>query len=207
VPDRLDEVLRQAQDLGFFGPGPVPDQRSHAEALCALAVDGIGPAPRFLDLGSGGGLPGLVLAVELTGAAGTLLDAQERRGRFLERAVRELGLSQRIEVVAARAEDAARAPGRREAYDLLVARGFAAPAVTAECAVGLLRRGGRLAVSEPPGGGSDRWDAVGLAELGLTAPRVASAGGATVAIMERTDTPLADRWPRRAGVPQKRPLW
>jgi 16S rRNA (guanine527-N7)-methyltransferase len=212
MPDALDEVLRLAQDLGFFGPGPIAAQRHHAELLTRIALQDMARSdrPAFLDLGSGGGLPGLVLAWEdhlpTEGWHGVLLDAQQRRTAFLVEAVDRLGISDRVEVVTARAEDAARDPAHRERYDLVVTRGFGPPAVSAECAVGFLRPGGRLVVSEPPEPDPDRWDEGGLAELGLSAPRRAAADAAHAAVMERTG-PLSSRWPRKRGIPQKRPLW
>ena len=54
-------------------------------------------------------------------------------------------------------------PSLRAAFDLVVARSFGAPAVTAECAVGFLATGGHLAVSEPPEPEADRWPPEGLA--------------------------------------------
>jgi len=202
----LLEVLRRAQDLGMFGPAAIEDQLAHAEAFVALATDGrAGQAGEFLDLGSGGGLPGLVLA-HLPDSRGTLLDAQQRRAEFLVEAVAELGLADRISVVAARAEDAARDPAHRGRYRLVTARSFAAPAVTAECSVGFLAAGGRLVVSEPPGGAPDRWSAPALAELGFSPPRFVSEAGASAAVLEHPSA-TPDRWPRRLGIPSKRPLW
>lgn len=202
----LLEILRRAQDLGMFGPGAVEAQLAHAEAFVelALADAGVPPWP-FLDLGSGGGLPGLVLA-QRPGARGALLDAQHRRAEFLTDAVAELGLDERITVVADRAEDAARDPEHRGRYGLVTARSFGAPAVTAECAVGFLRAGGRLAVSEPPGGDQARWSAPALATLGLSPPHFAHHAGASVALLDHPGEPPA-RWPRRPGIPSKRPLW
>ena len=223
----LDEVLRQAQDLGFFGPGDMRRHRQHSEAFVALVLRALGPEhpERFLDLGSGGGLPGLVLAEALPDTPGTLLDSQHRRTGFLERAVADLGWGDRIGVVNARAEDAARDPAHRARYSLVVARSFGAPAVTAECAVGFLEPGGRLIVSEPPttepptseptragapgtGDRPGRWDPVGLTQLGFdpSEPTVTSRPDATIATLRLPDGPPA-RWPRRSGIPSKRPLW
>ena len=219
----LDEVLRQAQDLGFFGPGEMRRHREHAAAFVTLVRQELGAESPgwFLDLGSGGGLPGLALAEALPDIRGTLLDSQHRRSAFLERAVAELGWEDRIMVANARAEDAARDPQHRGRYGLVVARSFAGPSVTAECAVGFLSGGGRLIVSEPPipevtesgATGADlspatRWDPAGLAQLGFEppTPRITSGAGATVAILRTPDGPR-DRWPRRPGIPSKRPLW
>jgi 16S rRNA (guanine527-N7)-methyltransferase len=209
-PELLDEVLRQAQDLGFFGPGDIRRHRAHADAFVALALEQLGDAPpdTFLDLGSGGGLPGLVLAAAAPESRGTLLDAQLRRTAFLVQAVRELGWEDRIQVVTARAEDAARDPAHRGRYSLVTARSFAAPAITAECAAGLLTPGGHLVVSEPPDATSDRWHATALAELGFDppVPSIAHRSGATIAVLTLPGT-TPDRYPRRPGIPAKRPLW
>jgi 16S rRNA (guanine527-N7)-methyltransferase len=206
--DPLQEVLRSAQDLGLLGPGPVEDQRRHAEAFCRLVAAALPTdAPHFLDLGSGAGLPGLVLAALLPRSSGTLLDSQRRRGRFLDEAIHSLRMAARLETVSARAEDAARDAGHRERYDLVVARSFASPAVTAECAVAFLHPEGHLAVSEPPEEAPERWDEGKLRDLGLEPPTVVRADGATAAILRRTGAPVDPKWPRKPGIPQKRPLW
>ncbi len=211
MADDLDEILRQAQDLGMFGPGAIAEHRRHAEELSRLALhglEGLGSI-RFLDLGSGGGLPGLVLAWGLPESArltGVLLDSQQRRVVFLAEAVDRLGCADRIEAVSARAEDAARDEAHRERYDLVVARGFGAPAVTAECAVAFLRPGGRLVVSEPPDADPARWDAEQLAALGLSPPELRASAHAHAAVLHRQGA-LDPRWPRRPGIPTKRPLW
>jgi hypothetical protein len=135
-----------------------------------------------------------------------LLDAGRRRGEHLQQACRELGLTDRITVVVARAEVAGRETRWRGSVELVVARGFGAPAATAECAVGFLRRGGRLVVSEPPGGDSGRWDPAGLTWLGLVGPEILRGDGATAASFVLPGA-AEERWPRRTGVPAHRPLW
>ena len=207
-PDPVHEVLRSAQDLGLLGPGPVEDQRRHAEAFCRLVAEALPTdAPHFLDLGSGAGLPGLVLAALLPRSTGTLLDSQQRRGRFLHDAIHRLGMTGRITSVTSRAEDAARDPAHRARYHLVAARSFAAPAVTAECAAPFLQPSGHLAVSEPPEETPGRWDETKLQELGLLPPEVLRNEGASAAILQRTEEPVSEKWPRRSGIPQKRPLW
>jgi 16S rRNA (guanine527-N7)-methyltransferase len=174
----------------------------------ALAQLGRATPAAFLDLGSGGGLPGLAFAAALPGSRGTLLDSQHRRTAFLAEAVAALGWSERIEVVTARAEDAARDPEHRGRYDVVTARSLAAPAVTAECAVGFLSPGGRLFVSEPPEHAAGRWDEAGLATLGFDPPFpvITTDSTATIATLLHPGGP-PDRYPRRPGIPSKRPLW
>ncbi len=99
-------------------------------------------------------------------APGVLLDAAERRTTFLSGAVLELGWAGRVRVIRARAEDAAaRTSELRAGFDVVWARSFGSPAVTAECAAPFLRPGGLLVVSEPPGPGQTvaRWPREGLA--------------------------------------------
>jgi len=201
----LLSALEESRELGFLGPGAVERQYAHARELAA-AIGSFGG--RFLDLGSGGGVPGLVLAEQWPEARGTLLDAQQRRCSFLERAVERLGLDGRVVVVCGRAERLAREPGLRGAFDLVVARSFAAPAVTAECAVGFLRVSGRLVVTEPPGGemAGERWPVGGMAQLGFASPEPIRRGE-TGAMSVVLSAEVSDRWPRREGVPGKRPLW
>jgi 16S rRNA (guanine527-N7)-methyltransferase len=208
MPDALDEVLRSAQDLGLVGPGTIGPRRRHASRLAEIALDGLGHGPvRALDLGSGGGLPGLVLAEERRGTELrlTLLDSRSRSADFLRQAVHRLGLSE-VTVVEDRAESAARRPEHREHYDVVLSRGFGPPAATAECAVAFLRPAGRLVVSEPPAPDPTRWNAEGLARLGLTPPELITRAETHAAVLHRT-APLSDQWPRRSGVPTKRPLW
>jgi 16S rRNA (guanine527-N7)-methyltransferase len=206
--DRRRSLLQQlevARSRGMLGPGPVEAHLEHA----AQMADAIGPdfSGHFLDLGSGGGVPGLVLLEVWPLATGFLLDARRRRCRFLEGALRELDLLNRASVGWGRAEELARDRRLRGTFDLVVARGFGGPATTAECAVGFLLPDGRLAVSEPPEAGNrDRWPVEGVAALGLSGPSRYRGPGAGVAILERAGV-VSDRWPRRTGVPARQPLW
>jgi 16S rRNA (guanine527-N7)-methyltransferase len=201
----LTAILEEAQRLGFLGPGPVDRHVAHALAMAACLP---GDARRGLDLGSGGGVPGLVLAAACSGLEIVLLDAKERRCRFLRHAVTALDLVSRAEVVEARAEEAARRPDLRERMDVVVARSFSLPAVTAECATGFLRPGGHLIVSEPPEGAEAagcRWPEDALDTLGFGPAALCGGGAGAFAVLEKRRS--EERWPRRVGVPSKRPLW
>ena len=111
----------------------------------------LGRAPgRLADLGSGGGVPGIVLALRWESTDVALVESSSRRARFLRETVELFGVGDRVVVVEARAETAARDPGLREAFELVTARGFGPPAVTAEIAAGFAQLGGLVVVSEPP---------------------------------------------------------
>ncbi|MGH9065035.1 MAG: RsmG family class I SAM-dependent methyltransferase [Acidimicrobiales bacterium] len=211
----MEEVLERARALGFLGPGRVDRHVEHALGFAAAAG---GPPERVLDLGSGGGLPGLVLALRWPHAAVALLDASERRAAFLREAVATLGLGERVTVLQARAEEAGRDGTWREQCDLVVARGFGRPAVTAECAAPLVAVGGAVVVSDPPsqatgpeggpasGGEEDRWSTEGLEALGLAPRPPLRERGFTFRVIEKR-YPCPPRYPRRNGIPAKRPLF
>ena len=105
-----------------------------------------------------------------------------------------------------RAEELGHNAAYRETYQMVVARSFGPPAVLAECASPLLLPGGTLIVSEPPHSEADRWPASGLAKLGLRKVETVRVTGVRLAILEKT-APLDSRWPRRVGIPAKRPVF
>lgn len=213
----LLEVLERARRLGFTGAAAPQEHVAHAlrfgAALDAVpptgAVDAVGirdaagPAGFLgVDLGSGAGLPGLVLALALPHSTWVLVEAMDRRAGPLVDAVNHLDLADRVTVWRGRAEEFARKVDYRGRADLVTARGFSGPAATAECAAPLLRPGGVLAVSEPPDSDGSRWSPQGLAELGLAPIGVVEG----VMVCEAV-APCPDTYPRRVGVPAKRPLF
>ena len=199
------EVLETARNRGLLGPGPVQPHIDHALGFGEVA--GGPPQGRVLDLGSGGGIPGVVLALEWPASEWLLLDGRARSAQFLHEAVGRLGLGPRVTVMQARAETAAHDPTLRGAVALAVARGAGGPSVTAECAAGFLAVGGRLIVSEPPESTGTRWPAEPLATLGLGAARVQeSRAGYRYAVL-RQEAACPATFPRRVGVPSKRPLF
>lgn len=165
-----------------------------------------------LDLGSGGGLPGLPLFLALPSVRWHLLDGSATRCQFLREAVIDLASRLSVatpqavtpEVIEGRAEEAGRSERLRGRFDLVVARSFGPPAVTAECAAPFLRVGGQLIVAEPPEN-PPRWPADGLRQLGLVVgPRVSEPSAFQV--LRQAET-CPERYPRRVGIPAKRPLF
>lgn len=204
----LTDLLEEARQRGFLGPGPVEPHLDHARAFAVAA--GEVPA-RALDLGAGGGLPGIVLAAEVwPETEWVFVDAQQKRTAFLRDAVEDLGLEDRVVVLTERAEVVGQDPTHRASYDLVVSRSFGPPAVTIECAAPLLRVGGVFVVSEPPSTSVDqRWPTAGIAQLGCgpaVPVVVGDAPGYHFARIEQVDR-SADRYPRRVGIPAKRPLF
>lgn len=210
--DELRSVLEHSRRLGFLGPGDVDVHIDNGVAF----LEAIRSAPlagprtdvlRVLDLGSGGGVPGLVMAKLRTDLETVLLDAAQRRTTFLEHAVSDLAVSDRTRVVRGRAEEMARDPELRQAFDVVTARSFGPPAVTVECALGFVQGpGGVVLVSEPPDGGDDRWASAALAEVGVRLGPVMTQGTASIRRLDVVDA-VPDRIPRRVGVPGRRPLF
>jgi 16S rRNA (guanine527-N7)-methyltransferase len=200
----LFDVLGRSRDLGFLGPGPIEAHLDHARAMAEVIGE---PGEACVDLGAGGGVPGLALAVRWPATSWCLLDAAERRVAFLEASIAPLGLIGRVRAVCARAEEVVGRGLERDGADLVVARGFGPPAVTAECAAPLLAVGGRLVVSEPPGAFDEgRWPPGPLAsKLGLRAHGASAAGFAFVVLAK--EGPSDPSLPRRVGLARRRPLF
>ena len=204
--DWLPRALEESRARGFLSPQDLEGQIAHARGFY-LVWGSLRETPprRLLDLGTGGGLPGLVLA-DHWGCDTVLLDSMERRGSFLREVIAGPGTPSGLSVVVARAEDAARDPALEGTFDLVTARSFAPPPVTAECAVRFLGVGAVAIVSDPPGGGDPgRWPDDGLARLGLRGSSHA-AGGFSYRVLEKVrETEVG--FPRPSGVPGRRPLW
>ena len=155
-------ALSTIRDRGPIGEASLEAAIVHADqyvaALPAHAVD-------LVDLGSGGGLPGLVIAVRRPDLRVTLVERRATRADLLRRAVSALGLASHVVVVA---DDVSRvATERPRSFDVVTARSFAAPSITARWAGELLRSGGRLIVSEPPTDDPQRWPTPLLTSSGL----------------------------------------
>lgn len=205
---RVQELLQRSAQLGWLGPGALSAHIDHALAVAAAVREVADVSRGVLDLGSGGGVPGIVVAVALAPAPVTMLDGAARRCSFLRAAAGELADIASVEVAEGRAEDLARRAGLCGRFGAVTARSFGRPAVTAECATGFLPIGGWLVVSEPPETAETalRWDRIGLAKLGFGEVRQTAALGTRLALIPK-EAAGAGRYPRRAGVPAKRALW
>lgn len=157
----LDSLLAESQRIGLIGPGDLEVATAQAR-LFAEALP-IGPL-RVVDVGSGGGLPGLVVLVDRPDVQLTLVDRRERSCDVLRRAVRALGAMDRARVVHADLETLGHDPAWRGQFDAATARGVAPPPEVAELVLPLVAPGGVLVVSVA--GTGEAWPAPGLARLG-----------------------------------------
>lgn len=126
--------------------------REPAAVATAHVVDSLTAVPwlrenngdRILDVGSGGGFPGLPIAAAMPTTAFTLLEPIGKKAAFLRTAVEATGLAGRVAVEAARAESLAADPRRRGTWSVVTARAVAATADLVELAFPLLEAGGSL---------------------------------------------------------------
>lgn len=181
------------------------------DSLAGLLVRDILRDERVADVGPGGGFPGLVLAAARPQARYALVEANRRRAAFLAQAARELGLPQ-VMVVAARAEEVGQDPRHRERYHLVVSRAVAPLPVLLELCLPLVRLGGQaLAYKGPEAEAELARSAAALAALGgrvaevrpLALPR---GMGERRLVLVAKERPTPARYPRRPGMPAKRPI-
>src|SRR2546428_5642015 len=172
-----------------------------AGVLAEVSWNGI---TRVIDIGSGGGLPAIPVAVEMSHIHFTLLEANARKCAFLEHVAGTLGLAN-VAVARGRAEELGHQPALREQFDRAISRAAARPEVLLELALPFVRRGGDLVAQVSPldpgvleptarllGGGPPRLQPAGVgAGPLLVVPKVAS-------------TP--SRFPPRTGLPRRKPL-
>jgi 16S rRNA (guanine527-N7)-methyltransferase len=191
------------------------ERRLIVESLRLLpAVDRWLPAagnPSLIDVGTGGGIPGLVLAIVRPDISVALLDATGKKVAFLRETIATLGL-ERAAPVHGRAEDVAHDVAHRGAYDVATARGVAALPALCELCLPFVRPGGAALLVKGVEIAAELDEAqAAAAELGgevLEAPILPNIGTeiATRLVVVRKAGPTPRIYPRRVGVPVKSPL-
>jgi 16S rRNA (guanine527-N7)-methyltransferase len=193
-----DELLRRWLDAVLVTPGltAIADpgdawERLVVDALRATEVVRAVEGP-IVDVGSGGGTPGIPLAAALPDRQVTLLEASARRCEFLRSAVRELP---NVYVVRGRAEEQP-----TDCYGVALAKALAPPPVAAEWCLPLVRAGGAAILWV---GESADVDAVARVASRLAAE---PADGPPGLLVLRKIGPTPPGFPRRPGMARKRPL-
>lgn len=166
---------------------------------------------RAVDVGTGAGFPGLVLKIYFPSMELVLLDSLQKRVKFLETVISELGLKA-VSCVHGRAEEAGRQKDYRERFDLAFSRAVARLSVLAEYTLPFVRVGGSLLALKGARYAEEMEEAKGAAKiLGGGAPTAKPIklpglddGRAIVRIDKEKPTPKA--YPRKSGTPEKKPL-
>ena len=166
-PRSLEDVLGTAQRLGTLGALPIPDVIAHSRQFVDALV---GITGAVMDIGTGAGVPGLIIAVDRPDLTLVLTDRREARMDALARGVTAMGIRDRVKVLTADVAVLGQSPEHAATYDAVVCRGFASPEVTATLARPLLKNGGTLIVSEPPVLDPSRWPPDLLNRLGFDPP-------------------------------------
>ena len=201
---RYSELARMIEAWPGLVSGPAGDLI--ADSLVLLPY--LAGAQRLVDVGSGGGLPGLPLKLARPELEVTLIEADQAKAAFLVQAAAGLGLSG-VDVLAVRAEDAGRDLRFRETFDVAVARAVAAMPALVELCLPLVRVGGRLLAQK-----TDRAEVEAarqaIKRLGGEVTAVETAASAArdkgLVVVVAKVRPTPDGYPRRAGVPVRRPL-
>ena len=171
-----------------------------AGALIEASWEGIS---RVIDIGSGGGLPAIPLAVAMPNVQFTLLEANARKCAFLEHVAGTLGLTN-VAVAPGRAEELGHQPALREQYDRAISRAAARPEVLLELALPFVRPGGDLVAQVSPLDPILLEPAARL--LGGGRPRVEHPTGGHALMVVPKLAPTPARFPRRPGLPGRKPL-
>jgi 16S rRNA (guanine527-N7)-methyltransferase len=209
----LDELLRLlASPRAPISASTVSAARDvHiADSLSGLELHPVRSAGRLADLGSGAGLPGLVLAAALPEARVDLIESTDRKCEFLRQAIERMGIGNSA-VVCERSEDWASGDGR-EAYDTVTARAVGGLATLAELASPLLREGGVLAAwkgrrdPEEEAAVARAADRLAMEPIEVRSVRPYSGSRDRHIHLLRKNGPTPNGLPRRPGMAAKRPF-
>ena len=203
-----DSKLSQLAELISAWPGLVSGPAQELVEDSLVLLEHLGDARKVVDVGSGGGLPGLPLKICRPDLTVALIEADQAKAAFLVQACAQLGLTG-VEVLARRAEELGHDPRLRESFDLAVARALAPMPVLVELCLPFVRVGGRLLAQktdkEEVAAAQHAIELLGGSLDGMVpAPSNARRSGTVITVTKITPTPAA--YPRRPGVPSRKPL-
>ena len=201
---KLAELARLIEAWPGLVSRPAAELIDDSLVLAAHIAD----ARRLVDVGSGGGLPGLPLKIVRPDLEVTLIEADQDKAAFLVQAAARLDL-RGVEVLAVRAEDAGHNPRYREAFDVAVARALAPLPTLVELCLPLVRVGGRLLAQK-----TEKEDVARAARavevlggrLGAAIGAASRARGSGVIVVVEKIGPTPRAYPRRPGLPSRKPL-
>jgi 16S rRNA (guanine527-N7)-methyltransferase len=186
------------------------ERRHFLDSLSLLEIEAVSSARILADVGSGGGLPAVVLALALPGVQVKAVESQRKKCAFIEKAATELG-AENVVACCIRAEDYGLSRGR-EAHDVVVSRALAALPVVAEYSLPLLRLGGTMVAMRGSISDQERIHAaralgiLGADELEEIRLHPFERAENRWAYTARKVRVTPEGYPRRSGIPAKRPL-
>ena len=222
LPEQLDNFHAYTEELLAWNQRvnltaiTEPSQVERLHFLDSLTVslalpEKVKSGGNLCDVGSGAGFPGVPLKIAFPDIKLMVVDSAAKRTGFIERLVSILGLAD-VEVINGRAEDVGQRSEFREKFDVVVSRAVAETRVLLEYTLPLCRVGG-LVIMQKKGDTQGEVDRAsgGLRELGggglkmVEVPEEILEGQRKLAVVRKTSaTPC--RYPRRTGIPAKRPL-
>lgn len=217
LPEKLEIYLRlllewnARMDLTAVEEEEELADRHFVDSLTVLRTDLVPRDTSFIDVGTGAGFPGMVLAMARPDLKVVLMDAQRKRLKFLETVAAEAGVAN-AEILHARAEDAARDRKHREQYDIAAARAVAPLNVLAEYLLPFVKTGGCALCWKGPALKQELEAGRRAAHLlggRLEMPVACAVAGRdwehTILPVRKTEKTAA-AYPRKAGTPKTKPL-
>ncbi len=181
------------------------------DSLYLLKLTDLNTGLRVIDLGSGGGLPGIPLKICRPGIKMYLMDSSKKKAGFLKEAIDSLGLKD-AHILCGRAEEFGKNKDHREQYDLVVCKAVAETAVLTELALPLLKLDGRALIYKGPRGREEAEEAKRALEI--CGGRISAewqydlSGGETRSLYEiKKESFTPHKYPRRPGVPERKPIY
>ncbi len=208
----LADWNRRANLTAITAPDEVETGHFLDSLTLCLAVSPVDLAHySVIDVGAGAGFPGLPVKLAFPGIALTLADSVAKKTRFLSHLAATLGLTG-VDIHTRRAEELAHDPQLRESFELALARGVAKLPVLLEYTLPFCKIGGRVAAWKR----GDIDEELAAAEnaapvLGgrITAVHPVNLPGLTdnrILVVTEKVKPTPPNYPRRVGIPAKRPL-
>jgi 16S rRNA (guanine527-N7)-methyltransferase len=180
----LEPVLSTAQKIGALSGAPIEQIISHA-LWFAQAIPS--SAKRVIDLGSGAGVPGLIVAFDRPELELVLVDRRSGRTDSLIRSVLALKLGSRVSVKCSEIGDLVRDGKFFKQFDAAISRGLGPPLETLKLSRDLVKPGGVVVISEPPLTTQSRWNPDDVSSLGLEGP--VRQGAVAVFHVKQSDLP------------------
>ncbi len=186
-----------------------PDEvikKHFADSLLPHILGLIPQGSALADVGSGAGFPGIPLAIVLPDCHFTLMESIGKRVDFLNTVISELELTN-CKAEKIRAEEAgAKGAPYRESFDFATARAVSRLSILSEYCLPLIKQGGRMLALKSAAASSEIEEAAtAISTLGGTNAKIVGTEERNVVVVDKS-SPTPDKYPRRTGVPEKRPL-